>query len=112
MQRECGNLKVFVCMYEGGFLAVYWMDTNVIFSMWHKKLNLCLQHWLKICRNIEVYAFVSTVERHGGEQADQSQTVVTVGVADKDVLQLSFVEPELAELPLSALPAVNHVELS
>ena len=63
--------------------------------------------FIKSPETIKMKVILSSQEMHGEQQAHQSEVVITMQVADEDVVDFMMAEVVSLELQLAGLSAVN-----
>ena len=109
VERKRGDFYVVILENLGWLWAADGVDADVEVPVLHEEVDLRLEYRFQIGRYVEVEVVAAAVERQGREQAHQSQTVVAVGVADEDVVELPGMDFVSYQLHLRALPAVDQV---
>lgn len=112
LQRKGRHIKMLVRENQGWLLTVNRVDVDAEFGVGDEEVDLRLEDIHEIGGYMEVDVGGAFVERQRRKQSDQPETVVAVGMADEDMLQLSRVKAVSNELRLRTLAAVDHVQLA
>ena len=76
-----------------------------------KKIYLTLKHRPQFLGGMDMESGCASQKTKGGYHANQSETMVTVQMGDKDMAQFGETHPTATQLHLGAFSTINHQHL-
>lgn len=88
------------------------MEHNLVAKIIAEERYLRLEHGLQFGRCIDVQWCCTSEQAKGADQANETETMVAMDVADEDTLQLLKMHAGTTHLNLCALTTIHHEEFT